>query len=227
MANSFIIGAYWGSRAEPLQEVRNKILQTLKGLSETDEQFVSWYEGGMSRKESLEKKITLDNETIERICLEMVKKGELDEKGFAKMGFLFGVWTGHDEDEASNISISVGTASKWLTNSCVITIPFEGTARERLLRIDRVKKIIAMLVEIWDPDYAVLTSDTLRDKLDVGNRIGWITYRSSIRGVPKITNGVVYEKLNKGHLFIVSPYVRNGTDSSINELLQLKSYLDR
>ena len=108
MIDSFYIGAYWGSRAESLSEVRNKVLQTFEKLATTDEQFSNWYEGGMSRKKAMEKKVVFDKETIERLSLQQVKKGELDEKGFAKMGFLFGVWSGHSDEESSSISFNVG-----------------------------------------------------------------------------------------------------------------------
>ena len=222
MIDSFYIGAYWGSRAEPLEQVKNKILQTLQTLAEIDEQFLNWYEGGNSRKQALEKKVSIDANTLERLCLEMVKKGELDEKGFAKMGFLFGVWSGHLDDESSGISLNVGGAftSPHLCNSCVITLPFEGVARERLLQVDRAKKSITILVEIWSPDYAVLTSHQLRDKLNAANKVGWITYHKSINKVPNITSQVVYEKEKNGHWFYIKE--NNFSDLPSNELLPMK-----
>ncbi|HMK26706.1 MAG TPA: Imm52 family immunity protein [Chitinophagaceae bacterium] len=227
MIESYYIGAYWGSRTEPLAQVKNKILQTLQRLAEIDEQFLNWYEEANSREKALGKKVSIDADSVERLCLEMVRKGELDEKGFAEMGFLFGIWSGHLDDESSNISFNVGKAftSQHLSNSCVITIPFEGAARERLLQIDKAKKIIALLVEIWNPDYAVLTSHQLRDKLNVANKVGWITYRQSIKNTPMVNNRVSYEKLNNGYLFTTAFSIDKDTDSSINELLKLKSYL--
>lgn len=224
MEDSFYIGAYWGSRAEPLSQVRDKILQTLNKLSETDEQFLNWYESGMSRKEALKKKVVLNNETIERICLEMVKKGELDKKGVAKMGFIFGLWTGHHDDESSSISFNVGADSKWLTNSCVIKMPIEGVAKWRLLQSEKAKAIISILVKIWKPDYAVLTSHELGDKLNDANETGWITYRKSIKRVPKINGKIIYEKLDEGHLLTAHSSDYN-LDDIINELFELKSII--
>jgi hypothetical protein len=220
MPNTFIIGAYWGSRAEPLPQVRDKILQTLQKLTGADEQFINWYETGMSRKEAQEKKVLLNTETVERLCLERVKKGELNELGIAKMGFLFSLWTGHPDDETSSITFSVGTSSKWVTNSCVLKLPYEGDARARLLQSTKAKKILSILTETWNPDYAVLTSDALRDKLEVGNRIGWITYRKEIKRTPKLSNKIIYEKTGNGHWFYpASGSFENGL---ANELLPIK-----
>lgn len=226
MIDSFYIGAYWGSRAEPLEQVIDKVLQTLQKLAEIDEQFLNWYEGAGSRKKALEKKVSIDEDTIKRLCLEAVKKGELDERGFAEMGFLFGLWSGHLNDESSGINFTVGTAftSPHLCNACVLTIPFEGTARERLLQVEKAKKIIAIFVEIWSPDYAVLTSHQLRDKLNAANKVGWVTYYKLIRRTPKISNKVIYEKCNSGHLF----YLANETSydySLAKELLPLKEII--
>ena len=226
MIDSFYIGAYWGSRAKPLEQVIDKVLQTLQELAEIDKQFLKWYEGGNSRKQSLKKEIVLNNETIEKLCLQQVKKGELDENGFAKMGFLFGLWSGHQDEESSSISFNVGGAftSPHLSNSCVITIPFEGTARERLLQAEKAKIIISVLVDIWTPDYSVLASSFLNNELNVVNDIGWVTYYKSIRRTPKISNKVIYEKYNGGHLF----YLANESSydySLVKELLPLKEII--
>lgn len=227
MENSFYIGAYWGSRSESLKQVTNKVLQTFEKLSDIDEQFLNWYEGGVNRKQALKTKVAFNNETIERLCLEKVKNGELDEKGFAKMGFLFGLWTGHSDEESSSITFSVGASFKspHLCNSCVLKIPFEGTARERLLRLGKARLIISTLVEIWKPDYAVLTSRDLNDRLAIVNDVGWITYRKTIKQIPKISSKVVYEKANGGHWFYFSLESNNYDSSIANELLPIKNSL--
>jgi hypothetical protein len=225
MIDSFYIGAYWGSRAEPLEQVIDKVLQTLQKLAEIDEQFLNWYEGGSSRKQALEKKIVLNNETIEKLCLQQVRKGELDENGFAKMGFLFGLWSGHQDEASSSVSFNVGGAftSPHLSNSCVVTIPFEGAARKRLLQVEKAKKIISVLVDIWTPDYSVLASSSLNNKLNVVNDIGWVTYRKSIKRLPNITSQVVYEKKNNGHWFYIKEIKYNETLT--NELLPIKAII--
>jgi hypothetical protein len=228
MVESFVIGAYWGSRAEALPEIKDKVLQTLRRLANTDEQFFHWYERGMSRKLALEKKVSWDMDAIEKICRRAVKKGELDERGYAKNGFVLGLWTGHKDDEASSISFTVGDvfAIPNLSNNCILSIPFKGAARERLLEPAKVKEIMSILVEIWEPDYTVLTSDGLRDRMDAGNKIGWITYQKSIKRMPKISNKVVYEKCGIGHLFYLANKNYYDDYSLTNELLPLKEVIE-
>lgn len=222
MADSFIFGAYWGSRAEPLAQAANKVLQTLKRLGEIDELFLNLYEVGRSRKEALKKKVSLELGTINRICQEAAM-GELDSNGFAKNGFVFSLWTGHKDEESSSISFAVGDIFKIpnLTNSCVIKLPREDEAKKRLLQ--EAKKIIFTLVQIWEPDYAVLTSNEVRDKLMVGNRIGWITYRKTIKNTPKISNKVLHERSGQGHLFYFNSPNGPYDHSLLNELEPIKS----
>src|ERR1017187_8694885 len=234
MSNSFIIGAYWGSRAEPLMIVSDKVLRTLNMLAETDEQFLNWYEGGMSRKKALEKKVSIDSESIEKLCRSSVKKGELDENGFAKYGFITGLWTGHQDQETSGIQFIVGDTFKIpnIKNVCVINIPFKGAAHDRLLEVEKAKSILGILVEIWKPDYAVLISDDLRDKLHVGNQIGWITYQKSIQRYPillrivfpKTFDKLIYEKTPDGHWFFPKPG-NTYDDDLVKALLILKKNL--
>jgi hypothetical protein len=223
MADSFYIGAYWGSRAETLNEVKDKVIQTLKRLADEDEQFANWYEGGMGRKEALSKRVTINSDTIQRLCLEQVRKGELSQDGVSKMGFLFGLWTGHKEEETSSISFSVGTASKWLTNSCVIKLPFRGSAHERLLQQKTATTIIALLVKIWNPDYAVLTSHDLNDKLDIGNKIGWITYQKFIKRTIKKMDKIIYNQIDGGHWFY--PASGNYDEKFSDELFKIKEFV--
>lgn len=225
MIDSFYIGAYWGSRTETLVEVAHKALKTLQKLGAIDEQFLDWYELGMSRKQALAKRVILDLEIIEELFRKAVKKGELGEKGFAEIGFVLGLWTGHKDDEPSNISFNVGAAHKRLSNCCVLKIPYEGTARERLLQPEKAKAIIAMLVETWDPDYAVLTSHGLNDMLNDANEVGWIIYRKSIKRMPKISNKIIYEQRRDGHLFYLVNENYYDDYSLANELIPLKEII--
>lgn len=225
MINNFYIGTYWSSRPQNLAQVSDKVLQTLERLSGIDQQFINWYELGLTRKKALEKNVPLNLETIQKICLKEVKKGELSNDGFSEMGFTFGLWTGHNNDESSGLTFSVGASfkSKYLVNSIVLNIPFEGEARNRLIDKSKILSIISMFIEIWDIDYAVLSSSELNNQIevDVINQIGWITYRKSIKRTPKLNPHVIHEKINNGHLFYLDnaqPY----DSTSIEKLLSIK-----
>ena len=222
LIDSFIFGAYWGSRAETLSEIVDKTSYTLTALREADGQFANYYRGGMGRKKALEQEVLLDEDSIRKLCLTMTKRGELDANGFAKMGFLFGVWTGQKDDESSAVSFTAGHAFETsnLSNCCVINLPAEGPARTRLLQPEISRKILEIMVRTWNPDYAVLTSSFLRERLNVGNELGWMSYKKQIKTLPKLSGNINHENDALGHWFYLDPLVES-IDSAVNQLRPL------
>ncbi|RFS18652.1 hypothetical protein DVR12_27455 [Chitinophaga silvatica] len=222
MNDPFIIGAYWGERAASLIQIKDQILQTLNCLARIDIEFSSWYETGMSRKDALAQKIKWEDDVIIRQCIESVRKGELNEQGFSKMGFLFSLWNGRTDEESSSLSFNVGKSSQVLINNCIVTLPYEGVAKDRLLEQKKVLAIMSILIDIWNPDNAVFSSEALRSNIggDIDG-IGWVTYSRCIKHMPKISPNLVHETKNNGHLF----YLANGHSydySLLNELRSLK-----
>jgi hypothetical protein len=224
MIDSFHIGAYWNNRKQFFYSVISPTFKTLKGLSEIDEQFVNLYELGWSRKKALEHKFHISYENIKQLYQKDVKKNDLDQDGYSKIGYRLSLWTGHKDGEASGISFGVGMGYERLTNSCVISIPFEGPATERLLHLNKVKEILTMVIQNWDPDFAVLNSRKLSNTLDVMNQIGWVTYLRTSKNKFYSNTGIVHEKnFNGGHLFYLQ--TENGLAydyESIDKLLSFK-----
>ena len=224
MIDSFHIGAYWKNRKEFLENIISPALQTLKGLSELDEQFSNLYELGNSRKQALENKVLLTTENIKKLYQEGVKKNDLDQEGYNKIGYSFSVWTGQEDGKSSKISFRAGTSSERLGNVCLIKLPYEGAAQDRLLRLDKVKGIMKLIIQNWDPDTMILKSGKLSDTLDTVNEVGWVTYVKKFNGRSKLGNKIIHENnFCGGHLF----YLNTSNDlaynySLINELLPLK-----
>lgn len=193
MVDTFYIGAYWGCRKELLESVINPTLQTLKGLSELDEQFLSFYELGISRKQALQYKIIPAYEDIKRLYLKRLKKTDLDKDGYSKIGYGLSLWTGQEDDESSQISFGVGSGSERIRNRCTIKIPSEGFARERLIKLDSFKRILSLLIQTWNPDIVILTSKELSTALDTTNKIGWVTYIKQLKNISKISSRLAHE----------------------------------
>ena len=202
--DSFSIRAYWGSCAEPLLQIVQKTTQMLTAFREIDSHFLKYCKG-INRKSALYQKLSFDRESIRALCLANVKEAKLSKKGIAENGYVFGVCTGQRDAEASRILFVVGSSfhATGLSNSCIITLPNEGPARDRLLQPETSKRMLRTLVEIWSPDYAVLTSDSLRNKMNVRNEVGWITFKRNMEHVPEVENGITYERDEEGHWFYV------------------------
>src|ERR1700743_119129 len=116
MIDTFTIGAYWKNRKQLLDDIIQPTFQTLKGLSEIDEQFENLYELGGSRKSALEHNIFVTPDNIKKLYTDGLKKNDLDLNGYCKIGFSLWAWTGHKDCEASNVSFGVGKGSDRLNN---------------------------------------------------------------------------------------------------------------
>jgi len=203
MIDSFYLAAYWVQRKENLHIVVEKTISFLQDLTRLDEQFVNWYEQGYNKKDALSNKIIIDKESIETLYKKGVKKNDLDNEGFSKIGYSIGMWSGDKEEYSSSLSINCGHASKFFSNSCVITIPAEGEQKERLLKLIKQKELVNLLIKSWEPDNIVLSSSKLKSEIGT-DEVGWVTYYKSLRRIPKISDKVIYEKSNSGHLFYLA-----------------------
>lgn len=217
MVDSFYIGAYWRQRKENLDIVIKKTVLFLQELSRLDEQFQCWYVQGHS------KKIIVDKENIATLYKKKIKKNDLDSEGFSRIGYSIGMWSGGEEEYSSSLSINCGHASKFFPNCCFITFPTEGEQKERLLKLNKQKDLVNLLIKSWNPDNIILSSNKLKSEIGT-DEIGWITYYKSINQTPKIKGNVIYEKHDCGHLF----YLQNEVSYDYNmakELLLLKAII--
>jgi hypothetical protein len=203
MEDSFFIGAYWGPRSVPLIEIVTNTIKTLKKLGELDEQFLDWYELGMRRKQALTNKVIQDTEGITKLYSKSLGEFETKSDSLTDNGFVLGLWTGHREEESSRITFTVGLNSKRVSNCCVLKLPFEGKAKDRLVTLTKARSIVELLVDIWDPDFAIFTSHNLVSKLSGSVDIGWITYRKVIKKGRLKNERIINEKYKNGNLFIL------------------------
>ncbi|RKR82798.1 hypothetical protein BDD43_2987 [Mucilaginibacter gracilis] len=197
MIDTFYIGAYWKYRQERLQPVVEKTVGVLNGLKKVDKQFMTWYELGGSRKKALEKMFNTDHDSVNEAYQKMIRKNDIDQQGYSKVGFQFSLWSGHSDDETSNISIIAGTHSDHIANNCIVSIPDDGEARSRLLRLDKVKSVINILIDNWDPEIVILKSSTLSRTLQSTNRLGWVSYFAQPQRLAE-NSGLVHEKAYHG-----------------------------
>ncbi|HMK19255.1 MAG TPA: Imm52 family immunity protein [Chitinophagaceae bacterium] len=222
MVDVFYIGAYWWNRKEDLATVVNKTIMFLQELSNLDKEFMNWYEKGYNKKEA-SRRVSIEKNNIETLYKNGIKKNDLDNEGFSNIGYSIDLWTGHKEEYSSSISINGGHASKFFSNSCVIILPIAEESKERLLKLDKQKAVISLLIKIWQPDSVVLNSNKLKDETGLINKIGWVTYFKNLNQIPKFSENIIHETLNNGHLY----YLKTKNDicydyDLINELLSLK-----
>ncbi len=197
-SENYYIGAYW-LRREPIEDISNKVIRYLTDLRNIDNLFSKWFELGMSRKAALEKEIENIDPSIQKLLLASLEKGELQENGFAKNGFRLSGWSGHDDNESFSFSIFAGDDFENAPCNCILNLPNEGVNRESLLQKNKLEAIMQSIIDIWNPEFAVFSSNKLRSELGSGNRLGWISYNRE-HGMHSIDTGNEYDSDNESHL---------------------------
>jgi hypothetical protein len=201
MVDTFYTGGYWSEGKDCLGSVVDKTMSFLEKLSKIDIQFANWYQLGYTKREALQRKVNLDQNYISNLYRSRIKKNDLDEDGFSKIGFSIDLWTGHEEDFSSSLAINCGHSSKNFKNSCVINIPIEGEAKDRLLSIDKQKEIFHLLIDEWHPQNIIVNSKSLSGITQMPNEIGWMTYIKELKKIPDFKSKIIRKHFNGGHLF--------------------------
>lgn len=208
----YYIGAYWPSRKESIEDCADRITLLLDSLSAIDSMFSQWF---MLKKHKNEKdlKFEVNRENI-MIILNKGRCYNYQKIVMPELGFAIGLWDGQG-DESIVINFACGSYSNNnnIGNCCVIRLPVSDIFLKNLSHkaIDIIKTIVVSM----DPQWAVWTSDQIRDNLDVKTgepMFGWITYLSNHYSINnKIMSPSRIETMSTGSIVISSEYM-----SSIN-----------
>jgi len=203
MLDSYYIGAYWGSKFEPPEILSEKINKTLNMLSINNTEFENWYLLGKNRNDSLKVNVKNNGGILDKIIFKQSQIEKCNSSANSQMGVVLGFWTGQSDSNSSSIMFNVGGnySTTKLGNSCVLKLPSKMRANNKLIEIENSKALIQLIVDIWNPDYAVLTSHDLRDKLNFGNKIGWITYYKSSNLKIRNISFLILNPILNGYIF--------------------------
>ena len=223
-SESFYLASYWKNRPETIDMVVEKVLNYLKKLSLIHINFKTWYEKGESLEDALKRKFKFNNLYIRNKIIESRTKEEIDKLGFCSIGFPISGWSGHIKDGyAYRFSICVGHISDLFFNSCVLSIPSVGEFREKILN-EYTSDIISLMVDVFEPDSAVLTSFQLRDKLD-SNKVGYVSYCNPTYNlaIGDLENLFTYHKMSNGGQLIypIKKNISIENNELINDLIRL------
>jgi len=158
------IGAYWGIRKEPKEKCAHRVAELFERLRSTPD-FAQWFTKGKSVKAAAKIPIPLTAEGIVH-CLKSNNR-DTDGSAIAELGFNLNLWN----CGSSSISITCGAFSSVVRNSVVLNLPM---AHE--LKVDdhkRMRTQMDIIIEVWDPDQAVITSFQLMSEKEGG--MPWLT----------------------------------------------------
>ncbi len=203
MADSFVVGAYWGSRSEMPEGCAQRLNQLLAGLKSLDPVFAGWFAKGPSA--GIDRTKNLSPADINDLAMRGVNRRDLGASPIPALGVRIGVWNGGREGTtAVGISTRCGSFDESggvpALNSLLISLPNQGPDADRILNIEALEEMLEVVVRAYDPDWAVVAS---REHMKLwpsgpegGPHAGWITYLSRRnREATLAANGLALKRL--------------------------------
>ncbi len=160
---SYFAAAYWGPRQEALEACAKRAYLFLAQLAEIAEIFGGWRQKGYSRAQAL-RSGALDSCSEEELAQQFLEGRNRKDIGgdvIADLGYRISVWNGGDKATASSLSMKCGLYSTvvGLSNAVVLDLPqrFDFDSQENVCNLLRA------FAEAWEPDWAIVTSQSARD----------------------------------------------------------------
>ena len=197
--DSYYVATYWGNREESADECARRASLLLDDLSRRDECLRTWFNRGKSRKDALAQPVDISEKSLRSLLMRGRNRYDADGAVIEDLGFRLAVWNGGSGGGDCGLSLHCGscasTPSTWIPNSCVLSLPNEGEAVDRLLSVPLLLRIIEAMVATLEPDWGVATSYAYQETLPPGEPgapvVGWLTYlREPPQRLPSFLPGV-------------------------------------
>jgi hypothetical protein len=227
VSDSFYAGAYWAARQESIEESTERLFAFMSDLEQIHPIFSTWFEKGRSRKNALRVPLEMTRPALrERLLSGRSRTDFAPRQVIEELGFSFSPWNGQKAEVG--LHVHCGAYGKWVSNAAVIRLP-SAEDIDNTLDTDFPVRLVKALVENWDPAWATLTSDGLREFLGTPVKaisVGFATYvRSDGRVGPLfLPSGVQRRALHHGQLLTIGndPFNVDGTAAA-----KLATHLNR
>ena len=202
LSENIELEARWSARKENVEDCATKTHSFLLQLAECDELFArGWLKcaiarfsrrtGGLETVRGLEP-LTLTIDELRNLLLEGRLRRETNNTVIEDMGFrLGGGLRNVSDEETAHVSVTCGV---YYANPSVLPAPnhvsvrlpeAEGPWTTRILHPAKLKEMIGIAVETWDPDWAHISTGKLDLAVHpeyVGQPVGWLTFISARYG---------------------------------------------
>ena len=212
MQEMYSVRAYWKARKETALECARRAELFFHMLTRCDPALSQWYRAGRGFPRELPGyPVHPGVKELEELFLRGRNRTDFGRKVIEDLGFSLHVWNA--KKERTRLQFHCGDyvdSPRAAGNNCLLYPPTGGPVRERLLRAPVLAEVLTCMVTAWDPDYAVATSNEMRELVekDVWEvEVGWLTYLSRRLGtVPPLPAPVRIEPVGAlGWLLILSP----------------------
>ena len=221
-ADSYLVGAYWGPRGEPVEVCAARFARQLAMFSGIDPLLAKWFKQGRSRTAALKHQIDPSVDALRELLLAGVHRKDFPPREvITELGYSAGMWNGQDAEAA--LSVGCGITTSRVSNVVVLDLPKPEGAGLPLYRRDAAMAVIRAVVEAWQPTWCTWISDRLRDAQgwDLDDVVaGWATYVAQPRGtrLDRLPPGVAAEDFADGLLLIADGDANTVSENTVKAI---------
>ncbi|MFL5344025.1 MAG: immunity 52 family protein [Hyalangium sp.] len=208
---TYYAGVYWGARGEDVGACAQRAELFFQMLAQCDATLGQWYRAGrVARGAPGHPMHTENREELKDLLLRGRSRTDLDKQIMEDLGFGLRVWNQQPDVSSTKVSLRCGASTEAVSNVCLVNLPSEGEAVERILTAPGLARILRCMATAWDPDWGIATSTKARARMSVDEQdadAGWLMYFARRRGtVPLLPAPVRIEPVGTlGTLVILTP----------------------
>ncbi|SKQ14397.1 Imm52 family immunity protein [Mycobacteroides abscessus] len=227
------ISAFWGPRAQSVDESAEVISVFLGNLAVVDTSLNNWRERASVKTEAARQSLINDPSRISDLLSSGQNRRDDNGNVIAELGYSIGLWNGD-----ASVSIHIGAASEWVPNSVSITLP-DPAVRVDPYKYESARNILTLIINTFHPDRAVWTNSVLTKRQTepdsftddggyilgqlVGHPAGWGTFLADGSSIvfeqDLLPQSAKVERVNSGVLVIVGDEPAN---PPLEDVLQIR-----
>jgi hypothetical protein len=196
--DNYYIGCYWKDRREDVDVCADRIVRCLEGLARCDRDFAKVFAVPRSTRK-LPQHIAVNPEILKAILEQGRNREDVPpRKVIEKLGYSISLMSDHKKprEEQWVIRTMCGAypETPGMLNYCKLSLPKRGDVANALLRRPATVCLIEVMIEAWDPDWALVQGaafyDYVRQWSGVPKHspqwvfVGWMAYFAARVGKP-------------------------------------------
>lgn len=227
MTEAAYVGAYWGSRSEPVGSCASRLRECLRSLAGLSPTLSQWKAKGRSEAEAVANPHVEESRLVE-LLEGGVNRRDTDGSVIAELGYSWSAWNGVSMAAAA-LALTCGAtaAEHGILNSFVLDLPDPSDEGVELYRPETMTATLAAVARAWSPDFATVTSHGLRETIGYKPAhpvVGWMTYLGPGRPVPARLVGADVVPMGEGTTVIAA---RDWESISSPQVRAIADQLDR
>ena len=218
MSSSWTLRAAWGDRPEPVASCARRLVAWLDGMAGADPALAEWFLKGRTRA-SADRPVPRDDpDAVEALLLGGRNRRDSGGEVIEELGFSIGLWNRQPVAVGLRATVGGSAAAKGVRNSLALTLPPVSAESASLHQRATAERVMAALVEAWDPQWASWYTLPLLDAQAPGPHepvVGWLTHLSEPCPPGPLPGGATCRPWAGGSLLALADRAQDVTDGAV------------